>query len=166
MVPGESERASERTMLRCRLAGCVCLRAARAPASRVGFSFFLVPRSLAVFIPSGDQSASLPPLKWEVCRAPRPRAQANTMKIASAGRIVAVIPYFPYSKQSKQKKRGAIPSKLMATLLKVAGAAHAVSGSPLPTDAATAAGSESQRDRAPTDALLPGPRPAQASPRC
>eukprot|EP00052_Salpingoeca_macrocollata_P000532 m.20741 g.20741 ORF g.20741 m.20741 type:complete len:361 (-) comp10613_c0_seq1:79-1161(-) len=45
----------------------------------------------------------------------------NACKIACASRVVGVLPYFPYSKQSKQKKRGAIPAKLMATLLKVAG---------------------------------------------
>lgn len=45
----------------------------------------------------------------------------NALKIASAKRVTAVLPYFPYSKQSKQKRRGAIPAKLIAQLLKVAG---------------------------------------------
>ncbi len=42
-------------------------------------------------------------------------------RTASAQRVVAVLPYFPYSKQSKQKRRGTIPAKLIATMLKVAG---------------------------------------------
>lgn len=33
--------------------------------------------------------------------------------------VVAVLPYFPYSKQSKQKHRGCIPARLIADLLKV-----------------------------------------------
>lgn len=45
----------------------------------------------------------------------------NACKTASARRVVAVLPYFPYSKQSKQKKRGAIPAKLIAEMLKVSG---------------------------------------------
>jgi len=45
----------------------------------------------------------------------------NALNTASAGRVTAVIPYFPYSKQSKQKRRGTIPAKLMASLLKVSG---------------------------------------------
>ena len=45
----------------------------------------------------------------------------NAMKIASARRVVAVVPFFPYSKQSKQKKRGTITSKLMSEMLKVVG---------------------------------------------
>lgn len=36
----------------------------------------------------------------------------NACKIASAARITAVVPYFPYMKQSKKKKgRGAITAK-------------------------------------------------------
>lgn len=46
---------------------------------------------------------------------------ASTLRAASARRIVAVMPYFPYSKQSKQKKRGGIPAKLIAQILKVSG---------------------------------------------
>eukprot|EP00053_Salpingoeca_punica_P012772 m.114693 g.114693 ORF g.114693 m.114693 type:complete len:354 (-) comp16037_c0_seq1:410-1471(-) len=42
-------------------------------------------------------------------------------KTASANRVVGVLPYFPYGKQSKQKRRGAIPAKLIADMLKVAG---------------------------------------------
>jgi phosphoribosylpyrophosphate synthetase len=45
----------------------------------------------------------------------------NACKTASAQRVVGVLPYFPYSKQSKQKRRGAIPAKLIASMLKVAG---------------------------------------------
>eukprot|EP00039_Didymoeca_costata_P005159 m.78975 g.78975 ORF g.78975 m.78975 type:complete len:409 (-) comp12698_c0_seq1:25-1251(-) len=51
---------------------------------------------------------------------------ANALKIASARRVTAVLPYLPYSKQSKQKRRGAIPAKLIADLLKVAGVSQVV----------------------------------------
>ena len=40
---------------------------------------------------------------------------------ASAGNVTAVLPYFPYSKQSKQKRRGTIVAKLIADLLQIAG---------------------------------------------
>eukprot|EP00124_Ichthyophonus_hoferi_P004636 Ihof_evm2s536 gene=Ihof_evmTU2s536 len=44
-------------------------------------------------------------------------------KMAAAKRIVAVLPYYPYSKQSKKKaRRRGIPAKLVADMLKVAGA--------------------------------------------
>ncbi|KAJ3295354.1 hypothetical protein HK104_002771 [Borealophlyctis nickersoniae] len=52
----------------------------------------------------------------------------NACKIASARRITAVLPYFPYNKQSKKKKaRGAITAKrmlLQLSLLYVACRAH------------------------------------------
>ncbi|KAL7750125.1 ribose-phosphate pyrophosphokinase 1 [Sorochytrium milnesiophthora] len=49
----------------------------------------------------------------------------NSCKIASAARITAIIPYFPYSKQSKKKKaRGAITAK--SNMLTVAGADHII----------------------------------------
>lgn len=47
-------------------------------------------------------------------------------RTASAQRVVAVLPYFPYSKQSKQKRRGTIPAKLVATMLKVAGVTQVI----------------------------------------
>ncbi|KJE88505.1 Prps1a protein [Capsaspora owczarzaki ATCC 30864] len=51
----------------------------------------------------------------------------NACKTASAKRVVAVIPYFPYSKQSKKKAaRSAIPAKLLAMMLKVAGVTQVV----------------------------------------
>eukprot|EP00049_Salpingoeca_infusionum_P018405 m.357114 g.357114 ORF g.357114 m.357114 type:complete len:364 (+) comp17707_c0_seq1:195-1286(+) len=46
---------------------------------------------------------------------------ASGCRLASANRIYAVLPYFPYSKQSKQKKRGTIPARLIADMLKVSG---------------------------------------------
>eukprot|EP00730_Choanoeca_flexa_P013929 TRINITY_DN5886_c0_g1_i1.p1 TRINITY_DN5886_c0_g1~~TRINITY_DN5886_c0_g1_i1.p1 ORF type:complete len:388 (+),score=90.58 TRINITY_DN5886_c0_g1_i1:106-1269(+) len=49
---------------------------------------------------------------------------AQACSNASAERVTAVLPYFPYSKQSKQKKRGAIAAKLVADLLQVAGFTH------------------------------------------
>lgn len=46
----------------------------------------------------------------------------------SANKITAVIPQFPYSKQSKMKKhRGAITARMLANLLVMAGADHVVS---------------------------------------
>ncbi|KAF9412626.1 hypothetical protein BGZ94_000993 [Podila epigama] len=51
----------------------------------------------------------------------------NACKGASAQRITAVIPYFPYSKQSKKKKhRGAIAAKLVANLLAISGVDHII----------------------------------------
>ncbi|KAI9592868.1 phosphoribosyltransferase-like protein [Syncephalis fuscata] len=45
----------------------------------------------------------------------------------NASRITAVIPYFPYSKQCKRKKRrGAIAAKLVANMLSVAGVNHII----------------------------------------
>lgn len=46
----------------------------------------------------------------------------------SASKITAVIPQFPYSKQSKMKKhRGAITARMLANLLIMAGADHVIS---------------------------------------
>ncbi|XP_065066363.1 phosphoribosyl pyrophosphate synthase-associated protein 2-like [Rhopilema esculentum] len=39
------------------------------------------------------------------------------LKTSCANRVVGVIPYLPYSKQSKMRNRGAIPAKLIATML-------------------------------------------------
>ncbi|RKP03994.1 hypothetical protein CXG81DRAFT_8820 [Caulochytrium protostelioides] len=51
----------------------------------------------------------------------------NACKIASARRITAVLPYFPYNKQSKKKKpRGAITAKLVGNMLAVAGVDHII----------------------------------------
>eukprot|EP00045_Choanoeca_perplexa_P023161 m.12501 g.12501 ORF g.12501 m.12501 type:complete len:286 (-) comp9964_c0_seq1:449-1306(-) len=49
---------------------------------------------------------------------------AQACSNASADRVTAVLPFFPYSKQSKQKRRGTIPAKLVADLLEVAGFNH------------------------------------------
>ncbi|KAG9305490.1 hypothetical protein G9A89_006460 [Geosiphon pyriformis] len=51
----------------------------------------------------------------------------SACKGASASRITAVMPYFPYCKQSKKKKyRGAITAKMVANLLSVAGVDHII----------------------------------------
>ncbi|ORX65650.1 phosphoribosyl pyrophosphokinase [Basidiobolus meristosporus CBS 931.73] len=50
----------------------------------------------------------------------------NACKIASAKRITAVMPAFPYSKQSKKKSRSAITAKLIANMLTVAGVDHII----------------------------------------
>ncbi|PKY43231.1 phosphoribosyl pyrophosphokinase [Rhizophagus irregularis] len=51
----------------------------------------------------------------------------SACKGSSASRITAVMPYFPYSKQSKKKKhRGAITAKMVANLLSVAGVDHII----------------------------------------
>jgi ribose-phosphate pyrophosphokinase len=46
---------------------------------------------------------------------------AYTCKTSSARNIVGVIPYLPYSKQSKMRKRGCIASKLLAKMMCKAG---------------------------------------------
>ncbi|KAJ3322804.1 hypothetical protein HDV06_002665 [Boothiomyces sp. JEL0866] len=51
----------------------------------------------------------------------------SSCRSASARRITAVLPYFPYNKQSKKKKaRGAISAKLVASMLSVAGVDHVI----------------------------------------
>ncbi|KAJ2546468.1 ribose-phosphate pyrophosphokinase 1 [Coemansia sp. RSA 1933] len=51
----------------------------------------------------------------------------SAAKLASARKITVVMPYFPYSKQSKKKKRrGAISGKLVASMLTVSGADHII----------------------------------------
>ncbi|XP_002165257.3 phosphoribosyl pyrophosphate synthase-associated protein 1 isoform X1 [Hydra vulgaris] len=46
------------------------------------------------------------------------------LKTACCRRVIAVVPYLPYSKQSKMRNRGAIPAKLFAQLLCRAGMDH------------------------------------------
>eukprot|EP00041_Stephanoeca_diplocostata_P019849 m.432569 g.432569 ORF g.432569 m.432569 type:complete len:362 (-) comp21410_c0_seq3:1908-2993(-) len=50
----------------------------------------------------------------------------NACRTASARRVIGVVPYFPYAKQNKIKNRGAIPAKLMASMIKVAGATQLI----------------------------------------
>ncbi|KAJ8666922.1 hypothetical protein QAD02_008584 [Eretmocerus hayati] len=51
----------------------------------------------------------------------------NACKIASAARITAVIPYFPYARQDKKDKiRTPISAKLIANMLSVAGTDHVI----------------------------------------
>ncbi|KAM3961648.1 ribose-phosphate pyrophosphokinase 2 [Aphomia sociella] len=51
----------------------------------------------------------------------------NACKIASASRVTAVIPSFPYSRQDKKEKcRAPIAAKLLANLISVAGADHVI----------------------------------------
>ncbi|KAF7723009.1 hypothetical protein EC973_002425 [Apophysomyces ossiformis] len=47
-------------------------------------------------------------------------------RIGSARRITAVLPYFPYCKQSKRKGRTCITAKLVANMLAVAGVDHII----------------------------------------
>ena len=47
-------------------------------------------------------------------------------KTSCARNIIGVIPYLPYSKQSKMKKRGCIVSKLVAKMLTRAGMTHLI----------------------------------------
>ncbi|CAL8096047.1 unnamed protein product [Calicophoron daubneyi] len=51
---------------------------------------------------------------------------AYASKSASARKVVAVVPYLPYSKQSKVRKRGAIICKLVANMLCSAGINHVI----------------------------------------
>ncbi|KAK4236374.1 ribose-phosphate pyrophosphokinase 1 [Achaetomium macrosporum] len=51
----------------------------------------------------------------------------SACKGGSANKITAVLPYFPYSRQSKKKShRGAITARLLANLMDVAGVKHVV----------------------------------------
>uniref|UniRef100_A0A4X1W486 Phosphoribosyl pyrophosphate synthetase 1 n=2 Tax=Sus scrofa TaxID=9823 RepID=A0A4X1W486_PIG len=51
----------------------------------------------------------------------------NACKIASASRVTAVIPCFPYARQDKKdKSRAPISAKLVANMLSVAGADHII----------------------------------------
>ncbi|AEO66959.1 10c52a45-65db-4de8-acc2-f9651ad4bc11 [Thermothielavioides terrestris] len=51
----------------------------------------------------------------------------SACKGGSANKITAVLPYFPYSRQSKKKPhRGAITARMLANLLDVAGVKHVV----------------------------------------
>lgn len=49
---------------------------------------------------------------------------AYALKTSCAKNIIGVIPYFPYSKQCKMRKRGSIVCKLLASMLAKAGMAH------------------------------------------
>nr|KAG5692691.1 hypothetical protein BaRGS_028491 [Batillaria attramentaria] len=51
---------------------------------------------------------------------------AYAAKTSSARSIVGVIPYLPYSKQSKMRKRGSIVCKLLATMISKAGFTHII----------------------------------------
>lgn len=46
---------------------------------------------------------------------------AYALKTSCAKNIIGVIPYFPYSKQCKMRKRGSIVCKLLASMLSKAG---------------------------------------------
>ena len=51
----------------------------------------------------------------------------NACKIASAKRVIAVLPCFPYARQNKKDKpRAAIVSKLIANLIETAGCDHVI----------------------------------------
>lgn len=45
---------------------------------------------------------------------------------SAARNVVAVVPYFPYSRQSKMRKRGCIVPKLLAQMMIKAGVNHLV----------------------------------------
>jgi len=51
---------------------------------------------------------------------------AYCCKTSSAKNIVGVLPYLPYSKQSKMRKRGCIVSKLLAKMMAKAGLTHII----------------------------------------
>ncbi|XP_073699696.1 phosphoribosyl pyrophosphate synthase-associated protein 1 isoform X2 [Garra rufa] len=51
---------------------------------------------------------------------------AYALKTSCAKNIIGVIPYFPYSKQCKMRKRGSIVCKLLASMLAKAGLAHII----------------------------------------
>ena len=47
-------------------------------------------------------------------------------KTASAKQVIGVMPYLPYCKQSKMRKRGCITTKLIANMMAKAGMSHLV----------------------------------------
>ena len=49
---------------------------------------------------------------------------AYACRTSCARNIIGVVPYMPYSKQCKMRKRGSIVCKLMATLLGKSGKYH------------------------------------------
>lgn len=51
---------------------------------------------------------------------------AYACRTSAASNIIGVIPYLPYSKQSKMRKRGCIVGKLVATMLGKAGFSHVI----------------------------------------
>ncbi|CAN9510540.1 unnamed protein product [Ophioblennius macclurei] len=51
---------------------------------------------------------------------------AYALKTSCAKNIIGVIPYFPYSKQCKMRKRGSIVCKLLAAMLARAGLTHII----------------------------------------
>lgn len=51
---------------------------------------------------------------------------AYACKTSSARSIVGVIPYLPYSKQCKMRKRGCIVSKLLAKMMCKSGLSHII----------------------------------------
>ena len=51
---------------------------------------------------------------------------AYACKTSSAKNIIGVIPYLPYSKQSKMRKRGCIVSKLLAKMMCKSGLTHVI----------------------------------------
>jgi phosphoribosylpyrophosphate synthetase len=52
---------------------------------------------------------------------------AYACKTSCATSVVGVIPYLPYCKQSKMRKRGCIVAKLVAKLMCKAGLTHVIS---------------------------------------
>ncbi|PBP16406.1 ribose-phosphate diphosphokinase [Diplocarpon rosae] len=59
----------------------------------------------------------------------------SACKGGSANKITAVLPYFPYSRQSKKKShRGAITARMLANLLNVAGINHVLNFGMVTTD--------------------------------
>lgn len=51
---------------------------------------------------------------------------AHASRTACARKVVAVMPYLPYCKQSKRRKRGPITSKLVAKMLCASGIDHLI----------------------------------------
>lgn len=51
---------------------------------------------------------------------------AYACKTSSAKNIVGVVPYLPYGKQSKMRKRGSIVAKLLAKMIAKAGFTHLI----------------------------------------
>ena len=48
------------------------------------------------------------------------------LKTASCSKIIAVVPYFPYAKQCKMRKRGSVVTSLLATMMEKSGMNHLI----------------------------------------
>ncbi|NXD32634.1 KPR2 pyrophosphokinase, partial [Spelaeornis formosus] len=93
------------------------------PSGELSVTFHESVREADVYIvatASGDETSTNGAL-MELC------IMAHTLRIASARRITAVVPCFPYSRMDrKDKSRSPITAKLVANMLQIAGCDHVI----------------------------------------